>query len=96
MNHLKKFTPNLAELTKPLRDLSSKDAHWCWEELQKTAFVKIKETLTKSPIVALFDPGRETVVSADELSYDLVKDSQIILLDSHSTSKQTRNLWSPY
>ena len=40
------------------------------EESQKTVFEKVKETLTKSPILALFDAGKETI-SADASSYGL-------------------------
>ncbi len=41
VNHLTKFTPNLADMTKSLRDLLSKESHWCWGEPQKTAFQEI-------------------------------------------------------
>ena len=70
-NQLSKFTPNLAELTKPLRDLLSKKNHWCWDYPQKEAFSKVKEALTESPVLALFDLNRETIVSADASSYGL-------------------------
>ena len=40
-NHLSKFTPNLAETTKSLRDLLAKKNHWTWGEPQQTVFEKI-------------------------------------------------------
>ena len=39
-NQLSKFVPNMAELTKPLRDLLSKRHHWCWGEPQEHAFTQ--------------------------------------------------------
>ena len=41
-NHLNKFTPNSAATTKSLRDLLSGKNHWTWNEVQQTAFEKIK------------------------------------------------------
>ena len=72
VNQLSKFTPHLAEITKPLRDLLSKKNQWTWDQAQNQAFTAVKEALTtKSPNLTLFDPNLETTVSADASSYGL-------------------------
>ena len=70
-NHLSKFTPNLAETTKSLRDLLAKKNCWTWGEPQQTAFEKIKQQLSPSPVLAIYDPKKWTTVAADTLSYGL-------------------------
>ena len=70
-NHLSKFSPNLAEQTKPLRELLNKRNHWVWGQPQQTAFNYVKEALVTSPVLSLFDQTRETVVSADASSFGL-------------------------
>ena len=70
-NQLGKFSRHLADETKPLRDLLSSKNQWCREEPQQKAFVKVKEEISRSPEIALFDPGQETIVSADASSYGL-------------------------
>ena len=41
-NHLAKFTRNLAEKTKPLRELLIKSNQWVWGGPQETAFTEVK------------------------------------------------------
>ncbi|CAM1326481.1 Uncharacterised protein r2_g3548 [Pycnogonum litorale] len=48
-NQLGKFTPRLADLSKPLRDLLVKDTAWVWDQPQKDAFDLIKRELSQAP-----------------------------------------------
>ncbi|KAJ8375234.1 hypothetical protein SKAU_G00058140 [Synaphobranchus kaupii] len=69
VNQLGKFIPQLSEKDKPLRDLLSKKNHWFWGPDQAKAFDSLKEGLTKTPVLALYDPNRDIKVSADASSF---------------------------
>ncbi len=64
VNQLGKFSKDLATLTAPLRVLLSKKQGWTWGPSQEQAFSQVKEELSKSTILALFDVTKESKISA--------------------------------
>ena len=68
---MSKFSPHLAEATHPLRELLERDAVWHWGDQQKAAFNNIKSMLTSAPVLALFDPNHEMILSADASSHGI-------------------------
>ena len=71
VTYLSKFAPNLAEVTMPLRQLITKDAIFSWEHPQAQAFCKVKDILTKSPVLAYFDPRKPIVLQVDASKFGL-------------------------
>ena len=70
-NQFGRFSPNLATLSQPLRELLVKDNAWTWGTKHQTAFDQIKTELSGSTVLALYSPNRETCVSADASSFGL-------------------------
>ena len=86
VNQLGKFLPNLATVTEPLRGLLSIRSNWYWGQPQEHAFNEIKQTLSSSPVLSLYDPTLPTKVTADSSSYGL---------GAVLTQQQPDGRWSP-
>ena len=70
-NQLGKFIPNMSTMTQPLRDLLQRKNQWTWGPSRQRAFDLVKDELSKTPVLALYDPIRETTMSGDTSPYGL-------------------------
>ena len=68
--HLK-FLPQIQDVIEPLRELvkAGSDKLPDWGEKHSNAFQKIKQMLTQTPVLALYNPNSETRISADASAY---------------------------
>ena len=65
VNQLGKFSPSIAELSKPLQELLSAKKAWFWTPSQDKDFTNLKKDLTTPNILTMYDPSADTAISAD-------------------------------
>ena len=63
--YLSRFSPELAAVSEPLRDLLSKKNVWRWEENHTRCFEEIKKTLADPVCLATYDARKETLIRTD-------------------------------
>ena len=71
INQMNKFSPNIAHISKPLRELLSSKTLWTWTTAQEEAFTKLKREISSPRVLALYDADAKTKVSADALAYGI-------------------------
>ena len=65
ITYLAKFTPQLSEITKPMRDLLKENIEFILDTPQQTALRKVKDAFTSQPILTFFDPHKEITQEVD-------------------------------
>ena len=53
--YLGKFLPHLLDITKPLREITQKDADWIWDHAQQNALDTLKRVVTSTPILRYYN-----------------------------------------
>ena len=65
INYLSKFSARLSKLSEPIRELSKERVPFNWGPEHREAFGVIKKELIKAPILAYYNPNKETVLQMD-------------------------------
>ena len=89
------FLPDMSQITEPIRKLLRQDVEFQWTSHQETAFTKIKEILTKDPVLRYFNVSKPVTVSCDAsqsgLGSVLLQDNKPVAYASRSmTDAETR------
>ena len=91
INHLKKFSPVLSELSEPLRRLYKSGVKWAWESEQQNAFEAIKQVITTLPVLAYFDKIKKHTIQCDAskkgLGAVLLQESKPVMYMSRALSE---------
>ena len=65
VNYYARFIPNLADRLSPLYSLMKKDSVWDWTSRHMKAFQEIKDLISKSTVLAHYDPDAELTMTSD-------------------------------
>ena len=68
-NFYRRFIQDFARITRPLHDLTKRDAPWLWGQSQQQAFNSLKNSFTLRPILAMWEPNRPTRLEVDASGY---------------------------
>ena len=65
--YYRRFVPNFAKIAVPLHTLTKKNAVFCWIPEYESVFMKLKQLLTSTPVLAYpkFGPGKTFVLETD-------------------------------
>ena len=86
VNQTGKYLPNLAQTSKPLRDLLSRHTACMLDSAQKNATKTIKRQLVATPALAIYDPQLQTKVIAAASSYGI----RAVMVQKHQ-----EGIWKP-
>lgn len=68
-NFYRQFIKDFSKVTAPLTQLTKKDFKFEWNEPANAAFERLKKAFTTAPLLAQFDPERDTVLATDSSGY---------------------------
>lgn len=63
--YVSKYIPNVSQETAQLRNLIKKDVSWSWDENVEQSYQRLKEILTKNPVLQYFDVNKPVTLSVD-------------------------------
>ena len=67
--YYRKFVPKYSDIARPLTDLTKKDIQFKWTEKCQQTFDRLKELLSKEPILKYPDPNKQYTLFTDASKY---------------------------
>ena len=71
VQYLNKFLPSLSDMTKPLRDLTTKEAAWVWDHPQQKALEALKQAVANTPVLRYYSLREEVTLQCDASQHGL-------------------------
>ena len=65
IQYVRKFMPNMAEISATLRKLPEKNTEWKWTEAEENSFNKLKKVATEAPVLRFYDLSLPLKLSVD-------------------------------
>lgn len=95
VNFMSPFIPNMSTITSPLRDLLKKDVPWNGSHEQTNAVNKLKQILSREPVLKLYNSSKPTTIQCDSSSTGLgaclLQEGQPIAYASRSLTDTEKN-----
>ncbi|CAI6370293.1 unnamed protein product [Macrosiphum euphorbiae] len=95
INYLRKFIPNLSEISSPYRELLKKNVIWQWTDKNTELLNKIKNLISEASILNNFDINKPIVLQCDSsqnaLGCCLLQDSKPVAFASRSLTSTESN-----
>ena len=94
INYLAKFLPQLAQVSQPLRDLTTKSAQFVWSSLHDRAFTEVKRLVSTHPVLKYYDTNKEVTLQCNAsekgLGATLLQSGQSVAFASRTLSMTER------
>lgn len=89
VQYVAKFIPNLSDVTAPLRTLLQQDVEWHWDAPQQESFDRLKQLVSSTPVLSIYDVHKPVTISGDASSKGL---GVVLLQDGHPVAYGSRAL----
>ncbi|XP_056017509.1 uncharacterized protein K02A2.6-like [Ostrea edulis] len=89
VQYVSKFIPNLSDVTAPLRILLQQDVEWHWDAPQQESFDRLKQLVSSTPVLRIYDVRKPVRISGDASSKGL---GVVLLQDAHPVAYGSRAL----
>lgn len=71
VQYVAKFIPNLSDVTAPLRTLLQQDVDWHLDAPQQESFDRLKQLVSSTPVLSIYDVHKPVTISGDASSNGL-------------------------